>query len=222
MTRHNAMRPALILTLALTLSGLAATAAHAGQDIAFGNDVKLNDDTSIWIAVSARHFAHDQRDVRRWHHQCKDPDDLAVVLFLAEHARTEPDYVFAMRSTGLNWWQIGLRIGVPVEAWFPTVQRNPGPPYGRAYGQWQRQGRSNPTEMALSDADTRNLVAVQLLHEYYGITVEAAMDWRASERPLREIAAREYRSRHGRGRDLSGVAVGSMVGGISGKGRSGR
>ena len=56
----------------------------------------------------------------------------------------------------------------------------------------------------MSDADVRNLVAVRVLHEYFGVTVEVAMDRRASGGELSALLTVEYDKRHGKAHDKAG------------------
>jgi hypothetical protein len=189
------------LTLALgavtlVLASLFAQPARAGLDIDFGATVHVGDDTDLYLAVSSRYFNHDQESVRKWNRRCTSPDDLAVALFIARYGKCSPDAVFALRAKGLTWWQIGVRFGVPARVWFVRVHKDPGPPYGNAYGHWKKYGHREPAKMHLSDDDARNLVALRMLHEYYGVSAEVAMEWRASGRDLRTITAAEYRHRH--------------------------
>jgi hypothetical protein len=39
------------------------------------------------------------------------------------------------------------------------------------------------------------------MHDYYGVSVELAMDWRSSGRDLRTLVSDEYRGRHGKDKD---------------------
>ena len=216
-----------ILTgLTLILATTHATTAYAGLDVSFGAAVQLGDDTEVYFAVSSRYYDQDERNIRKWHHQCQDSDDLAVALFLSRHGHESPDHVFTRRSKGLSWWEIGLRLGVPAEAWFVPVKRDPGPPYGKAYGHWKKNGKKSSAKMNLSDTDAQNLVAVRMLHEYYGVSVEVAMEWRSSGRDLKDITAGEYRNRHGKNdKAPASVAVtsqgneGKSKGGSKGKGK---
>ena len=218
---HRTAGP-LAPVLALLLGILAAAPAAAGLDIDFGAAVPVGDDGEVWLAVSSRYWDRDAQDVRRWHGRCGDPDDLAVALFLADRGRVDPGRVFALRERGLGWWEIGVRLGVPADAWFVPVERQPGPPYGKAYGHWRKHGRGGRDGFALADADARNLVAVRLLHEYYGVSVEVAMDWRASGRDLRGLTAEQYRGRHakaqGKEKNRPAAAAGA-AGGSSGLGK---
>lgn len=79
-----------------------------------------------------------------WYGECRDPDDLAVALFLAGRVGHDPVALFRMRHEGLSWWEIGMRIGAPTDAWFVPLDHNPGLPYGHAYGyrpKWRHNHR---------------------------------------------------------------------------------
>lgn len=171
--------------------------ASAGLDVCFGAALEIGDDTEVYLAVNARYFDREEQDVRRWHRHCAESDDLAVALFIARQSGRSPDDVLILRGQGLAWWEISLRLGVKPEVWFVPVRREPGPPYGNAYGRWKQHGKHGADRLALSDAELRDLVSVRILHEYYGVSAEIAMEWRSSGRELRDISAGEYRKRHG-------------------------
>jgi hypothetical protein len=193
------MRDRLRLLPVCTVLAVAATAwtpAPAGVDIDFGMRVDVGDDADLFLAVSSRYFDRDRATITDLGVRYTDPDDLTVSLFLCRHTGADPGRIWNLRRQGLTWWQIGVRLGVPADAWFVPVTRDPGPPYGKAYGHWKKHRRGGPTPAALTDRDLRNLVAVRMLHEYYGVSVEVAMDWRASGESVRTLVAREYRGRH--------------------------
>ncbi len=208
---------AFALVSALAVGG--APAARAAADVDFGANVQLGDDAGIYLAVSSRYYDQDAGDLGRWEHQCGGPDDLAVAMFLCRRGHVPPERVIAQRSRGLDWWTIGARLGVLTEAWFVPVRHDPGPPFGKAYGHWRQRRWGDDRPFTLSDDDTRNLVAVRLLHEYYGVSAEQAMAWRSTGRSLREIAAGVYRSRHGatHGR-VEAAEAATGVSGMSGAG----
>ena len=189
---------ACVVAISITTT-LYVDPALAGLDVGFGAAVQIGDDTEVYLAVNSRYYDRDEQDIRRWHRQCGNPDDLAVALFIARHGGASADEVLILRGQGLAWWEIAVRIGVEPEVWFVPVARDPGPPYGNAYGRWKKHGKHNAAKIALRDDEIRHLVAVRLLHEYYGVSVEVAMEWRASGRDLEQITAGEYRNRHGKG-----------------------
>ena len=189
------MKRVLLALLGVTL--MAAPAAHAGLDIDFGAAVRIGDDDDLFLSVSARYFDEDRRAIDRIAVRYHDPDDLTVALFVARRSGKSADVVYRYRSQGLSWWDISVRLGMPVDVWFVPVRHDPGPPYGKAYGHWKHHRRDRNHVMVLTDVDVRNLVAVRMLHEYYGVSVNVAMDWRASGRDVRVLVADEYGKRHG-------------------------
>ena len=172
--------------------------AEAGLDIDFGAQVKLDDQTDLYVAISSRYFDHDRQSVATLRSRYSNPDDLAVALFISRQSGNSPEAVHRLRRQGLSWWDISVRFGLPAEIWFVPVSRDPGPPYGKAYGHWKKHRKNHRAAVVLHDADVRNLVAVRVLHEYYGVPVEVAMDWRADGRRLPELLSEEYVRRHGK------------------------
>lgn len=185
-----------LLAVGLVL-GAAAVPVAAGVDVDFGATVRLDDHTDLFFSISSRYFERDRDVIADWGRRFPDPDDLSVFFFIVERSGRSPDFVFALRKRGLSWWEVGRRCGLPAEVWFVPVAVDPGPPYGRAYGHWKKWKRDPRTVIVLPDADVRNLVAVRMVHEYYGVPVEAAMKWRAEGRDVRALMASEYARRHG-------------------------
>jgi hypothetical protein len=220
MNARNLTLSGILTGLALILVTTCTTTIYAGLDVSFGATVQLGDDTEVYLAVSSQYYDQDESNVRKWDRQYKDSDDLAVALFIARHGHESPEHVYDMRRMGVSWWEIGVRLGVPTEAWFVPVKKDPGPPYGKAYGHWKKNGKKSPGQMNLSDADAQNLVAVRMLHEYYGVSVEVAMDWRSSGRDLKDITAGEYRNRHGKSKKGRVADASISPGSHGGKGKS--
>ncbi len=200
-------RSGAIKTLAtLVLGALLAcgAAAQAGVDVNFGANVHAGDDARLFVSITSRYFDREPRDVEGWQERCyPDPDDLAVALFLSANGDMDPDAIFALRKQGLGWFEVSQRCHVPVVAFFPAVARDPGPPYGKAYGHWRKYRRDHRHVMKLNDEEIRHLVGAQVIRDYYGVPLETAMKWRSSGRDVRSVMVREYRSRHG-GREGKG------------------
>jgi hypothetical protein len=185
------------LALALCCAAL-VTPVSAGIDIELGANVQLGDDSELFLSISARYFDHDRAAIDRVAVRYRNPDDLAVALYLGKRANVKAERIHRMRRDGLDWWQISVQLGLPSDIWFVRVDRDPGPPYGKAYGHWKNHQRDKHRAFALSDAEARDLVAVRMLHEYYGVSAQVAMEWRADGRDLRRLVSTEYRSRHGK------------------------
>ncbi len=194
------MRIRIALIAATLIAGCLAPSAPVlgGVDIDFGASIRLGDDTDLFFAISSRYFGHERATVERLAVRYGDPDDLVVSLYLAKRSGLAPDEIRALRGRGMSWWEISVRIGLKPDIWFVAVDRDPGPPYGKAYGYWKKHRRGERGEWRLTDGQIRDLVAVRMVHEYYGMPVEAAMALRASGRSLTVLMAEEYGKRHGR------------------------
>lgn len=191
------MTRSFFTTLALAVA-FAGAPAQAGLDVDLGAHVPLGDDGELFLNISAREFAQPPDVVRSLLPRLPSPDDVSVALFLGQQARIAPARVVEMHASGLPWFEIGIRLGVPVDTWFVPVAVTPGPPYGKAYGHWKKHKRDG-TRFVLSDVDARHLVAVRTMHRYFGIPVEEAMARRAKGRDVKSLVATEYRARHGKG-----------------------
>jgi hypothetical protein len=201
MIARSLSRSVVVATLCVLSAVLLVPSARAGLDVDFGATVRLDDDADLYFAVSSRYFDRDRDTIERWGRRYEDPDDLAVALFISRHAGVSLKVVFDLRRGGRTWWDVGIRVGVPTDVWFVPIRRDPGPPYGKAYGHWKNHKHDRRQTFVLFDSDIRNLIAVKMMHDYYGVSVELAMDWRSSGRDLRTLVSDEYRGRHGKDKD---------------------
>ncbi len=185
---------------ALVAAGLLAAAlpaaARTGADAALPEAAAAGEEP-LFVAIAARYFDRDAAAVARLAARWSDPDDLAVGLFVAARSARAPERVFALRERAGSWWEVGVACGLPADDWFVPVTRDPGPPYGKAYGHWRKLRDGGAPFPGLADPQARDLVAVRLLHEYFGVAPETAMSWRAGGRDVRALAVAEYRKRHG-------------------------
>ena len=194
-------RGAFVLAFGLMATVALVAPARAGVDTDLGPDLRGADDARLFLAILARHHDRDPADVARLAARVPDPDELATLLFLATRAARPPEAVLDLRARGLSWWEIGDRLGLPIEIWFPPVPYDPGPPFNRPYAAWNRLRETHEPFPGLDDSQARDLAAVRLLSDYFGAPVETVMAWRAGGRDARLLTAAEYRRRHGAGRD---------------------
>jgi hypothetical protein len=185
-----------VLLALLVVAVMALPTTQAGLDIDFGAAVRIGDDNDLFLSVSARYFDEDRRSIDRVALRYRNSDDLTVALFVARRSGKSANTIHRLRTEGLSWWDISIRLGMPMDVWFVPVRRDPGPPYGKAYGHWKHHKRNRHHAVVLTDVDARNLVAVRMLHEYYGVSVDVAMEWRSSGRDLRVLVSDEYDKRH--------------------------
>ncbi len=193
--------PVKTMLLAIAIAAVVALTAPpiaAGVDISFGAKVPIGDEGELFVAISSNYFDRDRDVVRRVAVRYQDPDDLAVALFIGKHSGRSAEEIWQLRREGLTWWEISAHLRLSHDIWFVPVRRAPGPPYGKAYGYWKKNRNRQQHAFELSDVDARNLVAVRVISDYYGVSAEVAMQKRASGN-LRHVLAHEYRNRHGKG-----------------------
>jgi hypothetical protein len=92
--------------------------------------------------------------------------DLPVALFLARESGRSLDAIVALRNERLDWGIVFGRVGVPLDRLFVGIDRDPGPPYGHAWGYW----KNDPGHARLSDRDVCGLVHVQLGSRWSGVS----------------------------------------------------
>jgi hypothetical protein len=188
----------LRITLLAAVAVLAASGLQAGLDIDFGASVQLDDRAEVWVAISSRYFDQDRRTVESLGVRYNDPDDLAVALYIGKRSGRSPQQVFSLYDRGLSWWDVGRKVDLGPDVWFVETSRAPAPPYGRAYGYWNKHRQDRRHVMVLTNDDIRNLVAARVIHEYFEVPIEEAMRIRAAGDNLRYIMAEQYRQRHGK------------------------
>jgi hypothetical protein len=193
MTRSGKLLSASFVVLAALL---ASPASHAGVDVSFGMYAPMGDDGNLFFSISSRYFDREPQVVQDWGHQFPNPDDLAVFLHVCSHTQLPPPIVYSYRRQGLSWYEVGVRAGLPVSVWYVPVVVDPGPPYGKAYGHWKKHRRNPSYNVRLTDRQARDLVAMRMAHEYYGVTPEVAMNWRRQGSSVQDIMTREYHTRH--------------------------
>ncbi len=183
-------------------AGLMAPASHAGVDVSFGMNAPVGDDGNLFFSISSRYFDRQPQMVNEWGRRYTNPDDLAVFLQICSRSHQSPQVVYNYRNQGLSWYEVGLRGGLPVDVWYVPVAVDPGYPYAQPYKHYKKHKRDPHYVVRLTDRQIRDLVAVRMAHEYYGVAPEVAMNWRRGGSDLRVIMTREYHSRHrGRGHD---------------------
>jgi hypothetical protein len=121
--------------------------------------------------------------------------DLPVVLFVARHSGRPVSVIVDLRSQGLSWSVILGRVGLGPDLLFVGIDRDPGPPYGKAWGYWRQRGRG----VALSDADIAGLVQIQIAARHGGLSAFDLARGRGRGRPVAAALA-EKRGRPYKGR----------------------
>jgi hypothetical protein len=155
----------------LLAAGLAAAAlslpASAATDLFYDASLGLpiSDDARLFLNVTHNYYGSSRQAVGVLS-RCADPaDDFPVVMFMAQASGRRADAVLAMRAKHIAWSDVMVRLQVPPDRLFAGLERDPGPPYGNAWGRWKktRGGRGGkPAPLVLDDRAVQDLVRLQI------------------------------------------------------------
>ena len=182
----------LVLPLVL-LSGARAARASVNFDVAVGMNV--NDDTRIFLNVTNEVWrpAVPATVIQR----CRYPeDDFPVVSFLAFQSHRDPNFILSLRSDRYPWYEIFYRLRVDPGVLFVGIDRDPGPPYGKAWGHWRNERRG--ARIRFSDRDVVGLVKVQTACRHFGTSPFAIIDSQRRGQRVEVYTAGRWREKHGR------------------------
>ena len=192
----------LILGLVLCLAPQPASAGTS-FDFLFSMD-HVSNDRQMFLNVAVSNYGYDRVALEPVLPRMRYVDaDLPVVLFLAHECGRPPGYIVDLRAQGLAWSVVFQRVGVRQDVLFEGIDRDPGPPYGRAWGYW----RKNPRGVRLSDGDISGLVQVQIGARTARMSPYDVCRSRGRGTPVEVVVAerrgRPYHDhgRHGRGDD---------------------
>jgi hypothetical protein len=179
--------------LALLFSGGSARSA-VSFDVAVGMNV--NEDTRIFLNVTNQVWHPPATFIQ----ECRYPeDDFPVVSFLAYQSHRDPSFILHLRSEGYPWSEIFYRLRVDPGVLFIGIDHDPGPPYGKAWGYWRKNGGPGRHErMRFSDRDVVGLVKVQTVSRHFGASPYSVMEGQRRGERVEYYTANRWRERHGR------------------------
>jgi len=191
---RNALRAApkgwsifvVAVSVALFLGTLpAAASASVSFDFLFSTN-HVSDDHQLFLNLAVSNYGFDRPALEPVLPRLRAVnDDLPVVLFLARESGRPVDFIVDLRARGLSWSVVFNRLRVPTDTLFVGIDRDPGPPYGRAWGHWRR----NPKRVVLADGDIIGLAQLQVAHRVSGIAPFELARARAAGRPLYVVVA---------------------------------
>ena len=191
-TRHPFV---IVLTLVSAVALSRAVGAGVSFDFLFHAESATSDD-QVFLNVAVQHYGYGRADLEPVLPRIRAVElDLPVVLFLAQESHRPIREVVDLRERGLPWNDVFVRVGVPCERLFVGVDRDPGPPYGKAWGYWKK----HPRDARFGDDDIRSFVVLQLGQRFTG------------------MSSYELARQHGAGRSVQYVVVEKRGHGHKGK-----
>lgn len=205
-----------MLRFALALL-LTAMPAHAGVELQGSLSWRSDD---FFVTAAARHYDRDPGQVVDYGRRFGSADDLSVALHLSKVSGDSLAELALLRDRGMGWWDISMRIGADPSVWFVPVTRDPGPPYGKAWGHYKKHGKSS-AGWKMSDDECRDWAAVRFLHDTVGMSVDAAFEARRSRSSVDVLADRGSKNAAASGDRKGNPADKGAHGKQGGQGKSG-
>lgn len=145
--------------MALCLAGWGSPArADTSFDFLFSME-RVSDDRQYFLSLAVSDYGYSRQVLEPVLPRLRHLEaDLPVVLFLARASGKPVDLIVGWRSEGLGWSVIFGRAGVPLGVLFAGIDRDPGPPYGKAWGHWKK----DPRGARISDGDIAALAQIQV------------------------------------------------------------
>src|SRR5213594_1266151 len=203
------------LALCLSLSVVTAGAA-----VFYDATVRLNlgDDDRIFLNVTNDYFAPPPPMAATIVEHCPSPvDDYPVIMLLARASRRPPEEILKLRLDYLRWSDIMVRLNVSPAILFVGLDRDPGPPYGKAWGYWRHHPRGESFE--IRDRDVVELAKLQVAAGFHHVSPYTVIAQRQKGVKVVRYVADKNRGRYTR-QDRSARGQGQGEDHDKGKGHS--
>jgi len=114
-------------------------------------------------------------------------EHLPVIGLIAERASVSPEKVFELHRGGLSWLDVSIRLGVGPEIFYVPIERDPGPPYGKAWGYYKKTPRSKWSTIRLTDREVIDLANLGLCVHFYGVPADDVIVLRREGKAFTQI-----------------------------------
>ncbi|HYV18518.1 MAG TPA: hypothetical protein VFC25_05770 [Verrucomicrobiae bacterium] len=152
------------LLLAAAAGAGSAVPASAATDLFYDASLglKISDDARFFLNMTNRYYGSQQQAVPVLE-RCANPDlDFPVVMFLAQVSGKRADAVLSLRRKGISWSEVMVRLQVQPDRLFVGLDRDPGPPYGHAWGHYKQQRGEEKARFDVEDRTVQDLVRLQI------------------------------------------------------------
>ena len=147
-----------------------ALASDVFDDATLG--LGIGDDARFFLELTRARFAVPSPTAAAVVKRCPRPEsDFPVVLLIAAAARTSPDKVLQVHARVAAWTDVFADLQVSAGVLFAGLDRDPGPPYGRAWGNYEEhQGKAKKERFVLPDTQVVELAKLQIASAYYRVS----------------------------------------------------
>lgn len=176
------MKTKLIMTvlLAVGLFGIARADVNIGVSA---------DETGIkefYLAIGD-HYRQPEKEIIVVRDRGIPDEELPVVFYLASRAGVSPTAIIKLRLGGSSWMDITFHYGLTAEIFYIDLGKDPGPPYGKAYGHFKKMPRKKWGKIVLADPDIVNFINLKFLSSHYGYSPNQIISMRSKGQSFTRI-----------------------------------
>jgi hypothetical protein len=180
-----------IIFAAVPLASTSLSHAGVSYDVSVG--LPLGDNAKLFLNMTNEYYAPPPQVATTVVQRCPHPeDDYPTILFLAQASGRPPAEILDLRLQGASWSAIMVRERVSPSVLFVGMDRDPGPPYGHAWGYWRNHPRGR---FAIDDRDFVELTKLQVTSRYYRVSPYEVAEERKRGVSVEQYAADRHRSR---------------------------
>ncbi|MCH7947468.1 MAG: hypothetical protein IIC66_06680 [candidate division Zixibacteria bacterium] len=180
---------------ALLLTFLMTAAAGNAADVSFGLSADQDGLKSFYLSVGEHYKAPESEIMVIRKHNIPD-DEMPVVFFISRHGDVDAGLVVKLRSEGKSWFEISAHFGLSPEVFYVSFERDPGPPYGKAWGHYKNKKRKDWHKIHLSDGDVVNFVNIKFMSERYGYSPDEIVKMRGKKQGFVNLNAKVKKHKH--------------------------
>ena len=127
---------AVALVLGLFVAGQVLADVRAG--VSFDED-----GLKSFVLEIGEHYKAPEKEVKLVREAKLSDDELPVAFHIARHAGVSVEKVIQFRLQKMSWMNITLQLGMNAEIFYVAFDKDPGPPYGKAWGHFKKQKRKH-------------------------------------------------------------------------------
>jgi hypothetical protein len=175
----------------------------------------LHDDERVFLNVTNDYFRPPPAVALDLVQRLPSPvDDYPVLLLMARASKRLPLDILRMRLDYLSWSDIMFRVNASPAVLFTGLDRDPGPPYGKAWGYWKKHPRGERFE--IRDRDFAELAKLQVAAGYHKVSPYTIVAERKRGVTVEQFVAGKNRGKYPK--DKSAKGPGKTKGHVKPKG----
>lgn len=165
------------------------------------------------------HYGVKEREIEKVRARSLPDDEMAVVFFLSNRTGISPIVLVDLRLGGMSWMDITFRYGLTAELYYVKFASSPGPPYGNAWGHFNKTPRKKWHKIRLDDSDIINLVNLKFLAEKHQCSPDRIIRMRKKGSSFANIHGQFKKEKEAKKQQKANA---KKAAGESGKGKKGK